>query len=339
MSIPEEKSPSLSADEKRRMLAALLRKRAAAEQAGERLSESQRALWYWQRLHPQSSAYNLVASATARGDVDFETLRTAIAAIVARHPQLRARFPLHEGKPRRRTEKFENLPIERIDVSNRTDEDFRRLWDELSDRPFDLEQGPLVRATVLKRGPREHVVHLCLHHTVVDFWSAMQLLYELGLDYRAARLGAPSPVAEPKTTYADFVAQEHELLSGPEGARLAEYWRMRLAGAPTTLTIPFDRTTVGLSQVGAGHDRALDAAAAMKLRRFAEREGTTPFVVCLTAYCALLHRWTGQDDLLVGTPYHGRPQAEWQNVVGYFSNTTVIRSRREAGTTFRKLLS
>lgn len=338
MSMPEDKSSGLSADEKRRMLAALLRKRAAAEQAGERLSESQRALWYWQRLHPQSSAYNLVASATARGEIDFEMLRRAVAAIIARHPQLRARFPLHEGKPRRKTEKLDDLTIERIDASERTETEYRRLWDELSDRPFDLEQGPLVRVTVLRRGPREHVVHLCLHHTVVDFWSSMQLLYELGLDYRAARRGSPSAIGAPKASYADFVAQEHELLAGPEGARLAECWRTRLAGAPTTLTMPFDRTTVGLSQVGAGYDRVCDAEAAAKLRRFAEREGATPFVVCLTAYCALLHRWTGQDDLLVGTPYHGRPQAEWQNVVGYFSNTTVIRSRREIGTTFRRLL-
>jgi len=329
-----------SVDEKRRMLAALLRKRVAtAEHADEQLSESQQALWYWQRLHPQSSAYNLVASVTARGEVDLDILQSAVAALLARHPQLRARFPLQEGKPRRRLAKLEEFTTAQVDASAWSDDEFRRRWNELSDRPFDLEQGRLLQATILTRGPHEQVIHLCVHHIVTDFWSAMQMLFELGLDYRAARLGAPSPVATPKAAYGDFVAQESELFAGPEGARLAEYWRARLADAPTTLTMPVDLTTSGLSQEGSGYDRTVDAPSASKLRRLAEREGTTPYVVCMAAFCALLHRWTGQDDVLVGTPYHGRSQTEWQNLVGYFSNTMVIRSRRNEGTTFRTLLA
>jgi amino acid adenylation domain-containing protein len=340
MSTSDKVLGNLSAEEKRLMLAALLRKRAAAESAGERLSEAQRALWYWQRLHPRSSAYNLVASASLRGDVDVDLLQTAVAAMVARHPQLRSTFPLHEGKPRRRTAKLDDLQITRLDASTWTDEEYRRRWDELSDAAFDLEHDPLLRATILSRGPREHVVHLCVHHIVTDFWSAMQMLYEMGLDYRSAGLGVPSPVTEAAAAYGEFVADEAEMLAGPEGERLRAYWNEQLAGAPTTLTLPFDRRSpTGLSQEGAGCDRTIDAALAAKVRRFAESEGTTPYVVCLAAFCVLLHRWTGQDDLLVGTPYHGRTRAEWQHVVGYFSNTAVVRSRRKEASTFRAFLA
>ena len=339
MSSPEDKTEPSNVEDKRRMLAALLRKRiAATDEADERLSESQRALWYWQRLHPASSAYNLVASAVVRGEFDPQAARAGLAALWKRHPQLRVCFPLEAGRPRCRA-MAEELAVDFIDAASWSDAEFQRYWDELSDRPFDLERGPLLRATILVRGTREQVVHLCLHHIVIDFWSAMQVLFELALDYRAIRRGVASPVAAPRAGYRDFVAAENELLAGPEAVRLAERLRSRLSGAATTLMMPTDRTTPGLSQLGAGHDRTIDAELSSRVRRLAEREETTPYVVCLTAFCALLHRWSGQDDLLVGTPFHGRGQAEWQNVVGYFSNIVVVRSRRTETQTFRGLLA
>lgn len=339
MSTSDEKLGRRRIDDCELMPPAPLTQRSFTAQTGDPLSEGQRALWYWQRLNPRDPGYNLVASAAMRGDVDVDLLQTAVAAMTARHPQLRSVFPLVDGKPRRKTAELETLTIRRIDASTWSESEYRRRWDEISDQPFDLENGPLLRATILTRGPQEQVVHLCLHHSVVDFWSSMQMLYETCIDYRSARLGVPTPIGDEAADYCEYVADEAEMLAGPEGQRLREYWRTQLAGAPTTLRMPLDRLgDENPIRQGNGCDRVIDPDLAAKLRNFARSQGATPYVVCLTAFSALLHRWTGQEDLLIGTPYHGRALADWRGIVGYFSNTAVIRSRCDASKSFASLL-
>jgi len=339
LSSMEELLTRLSPEEKRELLAELLKKKAAADRAGDPLSDGQQALWQFHRLAPESSAYHLVATASLRGAVDVRRLLDAVGRLIDRHPQLRAVFPQHEGKPCRRTTNRNEAAVVYVDAEAWTESQRAARLAESSDRPFDLESGPLCRATVLRFGPRRFVVHVCVHHIVSDFWSLMQMMYEIGLDYRAADLGLASMVESPRADFNDYVTQEAELLAGPEGEQLRDYWRRRLEGADVSSALPHDfARPATAAHEGAGFNIALTAELSEKLRRLAEQESTTPYVVCLTAFCALLHRWTDRDDLLIGTPVHGRTPNEWRNVVGYFSNVAVVRSQRGAGATFRDML-
>ncbi|MCB1056745.1 MAG: AMP-binding protein, partial [Acidobacteria bacterium] len=304
------------------------------------LSVGQQALYFLYRLAPESSSYNVVFAARIRSAVDAETLDRCWRRIVARHGSLRATFHRGGDGPVQRI--GETLPaLEVFGAASAAGADDAAWIDELrayAGRPFDLGQGPVVRLGLFHRGPEDHALVLAAHHIAVDFWSFGVLLEELHALYPAVLAGETRELPPPAAEYGDFVSGQRSLLDGPRGEALASYWRQRLA-QPPTLRLATDRPR-GATQgfAGATHRFDLGAELAANLRLLARERGTTLFSTLLAGLFALLHRYTGQDDVVVGSPVAGRSRRELEGVVGYFANMVALRGRPRPETTFVDLV-
>jgi amino acid adenylation domain-containing protein len=330
----------LSPEEKRAMLARLLKRKLSAAPAASPPSYGQRALWFLQRLDPDSAAYNLNFCARIHSPLDADVLRRALKTILDRHASLRTTFVERAEGPTQLVHPAAEPDLDVIDA-RRWSQD--RLREELlaeAHTPFSLEQGPLLRTRLYERGPDDCMVLMTIHHIVSDFWTLGVLMEEMGQAYRAVLAGDEAGWPKPQSEYADFVRWQAELLSGPEGPRLEEYWRTALAGELPALNLPTDwpRSPVQSSR-GAEHRFRIDGALTQQLRELARGEGATLFAVLLAAYQILLHRMTGQTDILVGSPVAGRSRPEYAGLVGYFVNMLVLRGRLDGQPTFREFLS
>ena len=206
--------------------------------------------------------------------------------------------------------------------------------------PFDLERGPVFRARLFRTSMHESVLLLVVHHIVADFWSLLILVDELRASYLAAKAGATSAVMKPDADYADFVKWQSALLASSEGERLWAYWRQQLAGEPPLLILPTDRPRPAVqTYAGDSYTFALDAHLTRKLKALAKTEGATLHTTLLAAFQALLFRYTGQEDFLVGSLVSGRSRAEFADVVGYFTNPIALRARPAGHRSFRELLA
>ncbi|MER5786267.1 amino acid adenylation domain-containing protein [Streptomyces mobaraensis] len=286
------------------------------------LTHGQRALWYEQALAPHAAAYHLVRALALRGPVDEEALAEAVRRVVRRHPALRTRFALRDGEPARRTEPYGP----EMDVRDATGLSADRLREHLAaagDRPFDLAAGdPPVRLT-LYRTDGGHVLLLAAHHLVADFWSLVVLLGDLARAHAGEDL-PPAPEGDPgdEATDADRT-----------------YWRHRLADAPPALDLPTDLPhPAERGFAGATHTFRLPPDLTARLTALSRERHCTLFTTLLAAHQLLLHRLTGQDDLVVGTLLARRDTAEAAGAVGYLVNPLPLRSVREPGETFTELL-
>ena len=286
-----------------------------------RLSYGQKALWFLHRLAPEGSAYNIAVAARTRG-LDPAALRRALTALATRHAGLRTVFPVVGDEPVRRV-----LDEPCLDFAVGTGEPAEEAY-----RPFDLENGPLLRARVYEQ-EGEQVLLLAFHHIVADFASLAILARELGAIYREPAAALP----ELPWTYADFVLREEEEVSS-RGDRLWERWREALSGMPD-LDLPTDWPRQPVQTWGGGAVALeLPAALADGLRAFAAERGATPFMVLLAAFQAQLGRYTGQRDFAVGSPSPGRGAPEWAGLVGYFVNSMALRARLEGDPGFSELV-
>jgi amino acid adenylation domain-containing protein/thioester reductase-like protein len=330
----------LSAEEKRALLARLLREKASRAAAGGPVSHGQRALWFLHRLAPDSAAYNLHFCAHIRSPIDATTLRRAVEELIARHGSLRATFTEGSEGPVQVVDATGRVEFETFDVADWPKADLDRRLHAEAHRPFDLARGPLLRTALFTRSADDHYLLLTTHHIVSDYWTLGVLTDEIRSIYPAVRTGHPVPLPPPDRTYADFVNWQRELLAGPEGDRQWDYWRERLAGELPALNLPTDRPRPPvLSDRGATHRFRLDAALTARLKNLAKSEGTTLFAILLAAYQAFLHRLTGQDDILVGSPVAGRSRPEFARLVGYLVNMLVIRADLSGRPTFRAFLA
>ncbi|HEU4407574.1 MAG TPA: amino acid adenylation domain-containing protein [Polyangiaceae bacterium] len=306
------------------------------------LSFAQRRMWFLDRLHPGSVVYSMPSALRLSGPLDAEALRRALEALVERHEALRTTFEEQDGTPLQRVHPPGPRPLPTVDLSaldpeRARDEEQRLLRDEAL-RPFDLALGPLLRTTLVRRGEGEHTLIVNLHHIVADGWSQGVLMRDLGRLYAAARDGAGLALPPLPVQYADYaVWQRAWLASGPLEAQLA-YWRRQLADAPA-LDLPSDHPRPARpSGRGAEISVRLPAALSERLLAFARGEGVTLFMLLLAAWHALLARYSGRDDVLVGSPVAGRTRAELEGLVGLFVNTLVLRLRPSPGLAFRELL-
>ncbi len=228
---------NLSAEEKRAYLADLLRKKAAKGGTAapppvsiwSPLSQGQRALWFLHRLAPESAAYNLMYAARVRSALDFPVLRHALQKLVQRHPILSATYTMQDGDPAQRFHTTRPLPFEVIDASNWSEEQLLQKIEEEGDRPFDLEQGPVLRSTLYMLTPTNYVFELAFHHVALDFWSFELLIDELSVLYAAEKLSIQPP-ATGGWQYSDFVRWQTEMLAGPESEHHLQYWQEALSG-------------------------------------------------------------------------------------------------------------
>jgi amino acid adenylation domain-containing protein len=309
------------------------------------LSHGQRALWFMQELTPGSSEHNIAAALRLRGELDVAALREALNGLVARHAVLRTTFGSRAGEPVARIAATGAAYLREHDVVGvRANSELVRRLSDAASEPFDLASGPLLRVDLYHTAPGEAVLLAGAHHIIMDFWSMSTLIGELETLYTAARTASYSaPVAFPPqvASYYDVVAWQESTLTGDSGRALRAYWADELRGATGELDlvrqqecpVPGQSASAGTCRVRIG--RAL-------LRRVKERaraEGVTVYMVLLAAFQLLLHRYTGQEDLVVGTPTAGRGRPEFERVVGYCMNPVAVRSQLAGGESVRDVLA
>lgn len=324
----------LSADEKRVLLARLLMEKAEASASAYPLSYGQRSLWFLYQLAPGSPAYTISYAGQIRGQLNVAALEAAAQALVDRHDILRTTYTTRDGRPVQLV--HPRLPV-RVNHLELNPEETQRWLRREADRPFDLRTGPVVRFHLIDQGPGEHLLVLTLHHIAVDMWSIDLILDELRQLY-AAEHGAPPP-PPPPMRYVDYARDHSRAIQGAEGDRHWRYWSRQLAGETPLLRLPVDRPRGAVQTYrGAVHRFTVDRALTARLKEVGRDAGATPYMTLFAAYAALLHRYSGQDDLLIGSPFGCRDHPGLAGVVGYITNPVVLRPDLSGDPTFTSLL-
>ncbi|MGW0948892.1 amino acid adenylation domain-containing protein [Streptomyces sp. NPDC002623] len=303
------------------------------------MSEGQRALWVIEQIAPGTYAYNLPLALRLDRGLDVLALRAALQDVVDRHAELRATVHAGDEGPYARIATEPELPFQQVFLTATSDAELRdRMRADLR-RPFELAAGPLVRATLYTLGDGRNALLLTFHHLVFDGVSIALLMRELERGYRALLAGRALPAERPARSYADFTARQRELLAGAEGRRLRAYWTERLRGRRTTVPLPLDRPRPAAPGFhGASLDGHIPAAVADRARALAGAEQTSLFGVVLAAWFTLLHRYSDQADIAVGTPTAGRPANGFDDTLGYFMNMVVLAERVDGAEEFRGLV-
>ncbi|HEX5709303.1 MAG TPA: amino acid adenylation domain-containing protein, partial [Pyrinomonadaceae bacterium] len=307
------------------------------------LSFAQERLWFLDRLEPGSALYNMPAALRLRGALDVDALSMTLDEVVRRHESLRTTFPVIEGRPAQAISDAARLQLRLDDLSHlegaAREARVRELTAEEAARPFDLARGPLVRASLLRLAEDEHVLLWTMHHIVSDGWSLGVLVAEVGALYEAYSNGRPSPLPELEIQYADFAVWQRGWLQGEVLEGHLDYWRKQLAGAPPVLELPTDHSRPSVQTFrGARNAFKLPPELTAQLRALSQREGVTLFMTLLAAFQVLLSRYSGQDDVVVGTPIAGRNRAEVEGLIGFFVNTLAMRADLSGDPTFVELL-
>ncbi len=307
------------------------------------LSFSQQRLWFLDQWAPGDPAYNAVIAMRARGALDVERLERGLAAVIDRHEALRTVFRSEDGTPSQvvlREWSFE-LPV--VDLrgvpAERREREMLRLARVHARRPFDLARDLMLRATAIRMSDDEHVLLALEHHIAFDGWSDGQLFRELGELYRAELEGREPRLPQLPIQYADFAVWQREQMQGHVLAGHLDYWRSQLGDAPPYLRLPGDHPRPAVQSFdGAHHHFDLDSELMPAARALAAAEGATPFMVLFAAFAALLSRWSGERDILAGSPIANRERPEIEHLIGFFSNTIVLRVRLEDDPSFRELV-
>lgn len=291
------------------------------------LSEGQKALWFLNRLAPDSSAYNLVFSGKFRPLLDHEAMKQAFALLFERHPMFDVSFTTRDGEPVQVVQHNRVFDYREHDCSNLNDDQLKELITEHANRPFNLERGPVVRLELFKTSDNAHVALLSMHHIVSDAWSVAVMIQDLIESYFAFKAGKTPNVETPAASYADFVAWEKEHLKSEAGDLMLDYWKEKMQGAPPVIDLPTDRPRPAVQTFnGATFGFQLDEDLTQSVEELSRQSNATLFTTLLSAYDILLHRYCQQDDIVVGVPLAGRSQPELQNLVGYFVNPVPVRS-------------
>jgi len=305
------------------------------------LSDGQRSLWFMHRLAPDSSAYHISRAVRLATDVNIEALQKCFAVLSDRHGSLRTTFPLVDGEPVQQVHPPSDMPFTCtvVDATSWTEQEVKTRLNDESQFPFDLEKGPLWRVSLFKRaeGP---VLLLTLHHIIADFWSLGVLVKELLALYPALAQGKTIELPAPALTYAEVATKQSELLTGPRGEQLWSYWQKKLTGDLPVLNLPTDRPRPPVQTYkGASLSRTLGAELTEGIKRLAQQQNVTLYTTLLAAFQVFLARYTGQEDLLVGSPAAGRSSVSEADVFGYFVNPLVLRAQAEPDLPFTAFLA
>ncbi len=306
------------------------------------LSYAQQRLWFLQQLEPTSAFYNVPAAVRLCGSLNVAALTQALNEITRRHEALRTTFISLEGEPRQQVSPALTIELPVVDLSATSaaekDAQAQRIAQQEAARAFDLSVGPLLRVSLLRVDEEEHILLLVMHHIISDGWSMGILVRELGTLYEAYTKGEDSPLGELPIQYADYALWQREYLRGAQLERQLAYWREQLGGRLPVLELPADRPRPGVqSYRGATLGFELSEGLSEQLGRLAQREGVTLFMLLLTVFKVLLSRYTGEEDILVGTPIAGRRRVETEGLIGFFVNTLVLRTRIRGGERFGEL--
>ncbi|MGW4820643.1 non-ribosomal peptide synthetase [Streptomyces sp. NPDC004227] len=313
--------------EQRARFDALLAERSAEDTFP--LAVLQRGTWFLEQLRPRNPGYIVPGAVRVEGPLDTGLLRAAVAEIVRRHEALRTTFELRDGAPVQVVHHHLTVDVPETDLSDPgyTDTDRQKWIDDTLAEPFDIDTGPLVRARLLRTGPERSVLVVGMHHLISDRWSTAVFLNELSELYEAFDAGHPSPLPELPIQYGDFASWQQQQLDNGGWQQDLAYWRDHLAGVPSVLDLPTDRPRPAVQGFNGGSVPVdLPPALVGELAALAGRHGATPYMALLAVFQILLHRYTGQDDVVVGVPTALRGRAEVEPLIGYFVNTLPIRA-------------
>ncbi len=309
-----------------------------------RLSHAQERLWFLDRMYPGDAFYTVSKGVRLSGVLDVGGLEWAIGEVIGRHESLRTTFVEIDGEPWQVVGEAGGWELPREDLTGlggaELEEEIRRRAEEMAGWGFDLERGPLFRAELLRLSDSEHVLLLSMHHIVSDGWSMDVLFRELSVLYEAYGGGsATSPLPELPVQYADYAMWQREWLEGGELARQLTYWKGKLSGAPELLELPTDRARPAVQSHRGGRERFdIPAEVVEGLRALGREEGATLFMVLLAAFKVLMARYSGQEDVVVGTVIANRSREEFEGLIGFFLNTLALRTDLSGEPSFREVL-
>src|SRR6185503_14356933 len=317
--------------------------RRADREHGLPLSFAQQRLWFLHQLKPESAVYNVGVAVRLRGRLNVAVLEQTLSEVVRRHEVLRTTFGMQNGEPVQVIGEPQEVRLPIVDLSNldtsQREIESRRLVAVESQQPFDLATGPLMRAGLLRMSAEEHVLPLTVHHIISDGWSIGVMVREVATLFAAFSNGEPSPLPELAVQYSDFAVWQREWFRDEILARELDYWRNQLSGAPPILELPTDKPRPPVQSFNGSHEPlGLDEQFCKDLRELSRREGVTLFMTLLAAWQLLLSRYTGQEDIVVGTPIAGRNRLETEDLIGFFVNTLVLRTDLQGNPSFREVL-
>lgn len=307
------------------------------------LSFAQERLWFLHQLDPDNSAYNIPIAWRFRGKLNIVTLKQSLNAIVRRHEALRTQFASVQGKPTQKIVSCLDLALPVIDLQALPEQqreiEVQRLAAEEAKRPFDLETEPLLRVTLLQLNRSESILLVILHHIIADGWSRGVLLKELATFYRAFEQGQPLSLPELPIQYVDFAVWQRQWLAGEELNTQLAYWKKQLFDLPV-LNLPtrYPRQSVQTFR-GATQSFTLPQNLTESLKALSRQQGVTLFMTLLAAFKILLHRYSNQEDIVVGSPIANRNWTETEKLIGFFVNTLVLRTNLSGNPIFLETLS
>ncbi len=307
------------------------------------LSFSQERMWFLYQFEPNNVAYHVSIAVRLVGSLDAAVLERCFNRVVQRHEILRTTFAGGKGRPVQQVAPPQPLKLAVQDLQStppaEREQQVRQLAAEDVQQPFDMAGGPLLRVTLFRLGVEDHVVLVVLHHIISDAWSLSLLWQEIASLYRSFLAQKPASLPDLPIQYADFAHWQRRSMSGDALEGQLAYWKQQLAGAPLVLDLPTDRPRPAIqTSRGAYQSFSLPPRLLQSLRRLSQQEEATLFMTLLAAFKTLLYRYTGQADLLVGTPIANRHRLAVENLLGTFVNTLVMRANLSGDPTFRELL-
>ncbi|MGA9770155.1 MAG: condensation domain-containing protein [Blastocatellia bacterium] len=305
-----------------------------------RASFAQERMWFLNQLEPGSPAFNTPSAIRLTGLLNLEAFRQSLNEVVRRHEALRTTFEAIDGQPHQIIAESLTVEMPVVDLESITDTNLvRRSVIEETNRPFDLASGPLLRVVLLRLRARQHIIVFTMHHIISDGWSMGVMIQEVVALYEAFCQGAPSALSELPIQYADYSQWHREWIQGDGLKDQLSYWKQQLSGGLNPLDLPTDhaRPLVQTFQ-GALHRFDVSESVTSSLKVFSQQESATLFMTSLAAFTVLLQRYTGQDDIAVGTNNANRNRRDIEKLIGFFVNNLILRIDLSADPTFRQLV-
>ncbi|GAA6619991.1 amino acid adenylation domain-containing protein [Scytonema sp. NUACC26] len=306
------------------------------------LSFAQQRLWFLEQLEPNNAAYHIPEVLRLQGKLNVSVLQRSLDAVIAHHEVLRTNFVAEDGKPVQviREPRAVELKVYDLQASLATENSLvqQLLQDEVQ-RPFDLTSDLMLRGCLIVRSPQEHLLLLVMHHIATDGWSKSIVFEELTTLYQAFTSDLPNPLPELPIQYADYANWQRQWFCGEVLENQLNYWRQQIAGANPVLELPTDRPRPPVRTYrGAKQSFIIPKNLYTSVQALSRQEGVTLFMTLLAAFQILLYRYSGQEDILVGSPIAGRNHAETEELIGFFVNTLVFRCNVSGNLSFRELL-
>ena len=308
------------------------------------LSFAQQRLWFLDQLAPDQSFYNIPASIRHRGKLNIGAFKKTVEALIMRHEVLRTTFGVEEGQPYQIIHPRSITEVDVIDLTTvdeqAREEEARRLVNEEANESFDLELGPLFRAKIVIIAPDDHLVLFTMHHIISDGWSVGILMREFTILYQSFERGQENPLPALPLQYADYAVWQRSWLKDEELQKQIDYWKEHIGLNPPVLQLPLDFQRPAVQTFnGDSLPFTVEQETLEKLKAFGQQEGVTLFMTLLAAFQTFLHHYSGQDEILVGSPIANRTRSETEALIGFFVNTLVFRADFDERLTFRQLLA